>query len=280
MSTITLALTSTTVTSTGSPLSVTASVTNSATVPARIVLGVFPAPAATPPTATPPTAIPTTAPAASDPRAWTEVERPLRVVAPGTTEQFTVTLNPPAGIAAGEYGVRFIAYDADRPPEEYSDQAQHLQVVVAATAVPGKAGIPWWVWLAGAALVLVIGVVASFVLRPEPEPLPPPPPPSPAPTTATPSPTPSNPCPAPYVPRLSRPGDLICVTTLSAAEAKAENDPDLQTLRKDPTGPYGPETCVQGYVWREAYPDDLICVSGDARSRTYWENQGNPLGTP
>ena len=277
MSAITLALTSTTLTATGVPLSVTASVTNSATVPARIVLGVFSAPTATPPAAPPPT--PPAAPtAASDPRAWTQVERPLRVVAPGTTEQFTVTLNPPPGIAAGEYVVRFIAYDADRPPEEYSDQAQHLQLTVPATAVPAKAGIPWWVWVVGAALVLVIGVVAYFVLRPAPEP--PPPAPSPVPTTVTPSPTPSNPCPSPYVPRLSRPGDLTCVTALSAAETKADNDPDLQRLRKDPAGLYGPETCVPGYVWREAYEGDTICVSGLTRARTYWENQGNPLGTP
>ena len=107
-----------------------------------------------------------------------------------------------------------------------------------------------------------------------------PPPPTPVPTTATPSPTPSNPCADPYVPRVSRPGDLTCVRALSAAEARADNDPVLQKLRKDPTGPYGPETCVPGYVWRVAYSDDLICVSDATRTRTYWENQGYPLGTP
>jgi hypothetical protein len=260
MTTITLALTSSTLTASGAPLSVTAAVTNSAAVPARIVLGAF-APSETVPGA----------------RAWAQIERPLRMVAPGTTEQYTVTITPPPGTAAGQYGVRFIAYDADRPPEEYSDQAQSLDVVVPASgANPAAPGVPWWVWVVAAGLVVVIGVVAYFLLRPTQAPPPPPPPP----TTATPSPSPSNPCSPPYVPRLARPGDLTCATALSAAEAKADNDPDLQKLRKDPGGPYGPETCVQGYVWREAWDGDVTCVIGSTRTRTYWENQGHPAGTP
>jgi hypothetical protein len=262
MSTITLAVTSTSVTATGGPLPVTASVTNSAAVPARVVLGVFAAAGA-----------PESAPGH---RAWAQVDRPLREIAPGTTEQYTVTLTPPPGTAAGDYLVRLIAYDADRPPEEYSDQAQQLTVVVPAGPAPAKKGVPWWIYAVAAALVLVIGVVAFLVLRPKPAPPPPPAPPS-SPVVTTP---PPNPCMAPFVPRLTRPGDLTCVTTLSAAEAKADNDPELQRLRKDPTGPYGPDTCVQGYVWRVAYPDDLICVTGATRDRTYWENQGHPEGTP
>ena len=262
MSNITLALTSTSVTATGTPLSVTASVTNSATVPARIVLGAFAA----------------TEPGGPDARPWTRVDQPLRVIAPGTTEQYTITLSPPAGIPAGDYVVRFIAYDADRPPEEYSDQAKQLQVVVPATTAAPPKGVPWWVYAVAGALVLIIGVVAFLVLRPSPAPPLPSPSPSPSPTpTVTPT---VNPCPAPYVPRLARPDDNVCVTVLSAAEAKADNDPGLQKARKDPTGPYGPETCVQGYVWREAFPGDATCVIGSTRTRSYWENQGHPEGTP
>lgn len=258
MSAITLALTSTTLTAGSGPLTVTAAVTNSATVPARIVLGAF-APASGP-----------------DAKAWARIAEPLRVIAPGTTEQYTVTLTPPPGTAAGQYTVRFIAYDADRPPEEYSDQAQHLEVVVPASpAAAAPSGLPWWVWVAAAALVVVVGVVAWFLLRPGPTPAEP----SPSPTPTA-SPTPTNPCPAPYVPRLARPGDNTCVTVLSAAEAKADNDPGLQKARKDPTGPYGPETCVQGYVWREAFEGDTTCVPGSTRTRSYWENQGHPEGTP
>lgn len=270
MNSITLHLTSTSLTAADGPVTLTATVTNSATVPARIVLGAFPPVGGGP------------AAPAPDPLAWTRVDRPLRTVPPGATEQYTVSFTPPVGAASGQYVVRFIAYDADRPPEEFSDQAQHVELVVPARpATPPAPGIPWWVYAAAAALVLVIAVVAFLVLRPSGDP----PPPSPTPTltptpTPSPSPTPSNPCPPPYVPRLARPTDLTCVTVLSAAEAKADNDPDLQKARKDPTGPYGPETCVQGYVWRDAFDGDTICVTGSTRTRSYWENQGYPEGRP
>jgi len=270
MSAISLSLSAATVTAPGGPVTVTAAVTNSAPVPARIVLGAFGPAGGTP------------AAGAQGPLAWTSVDRPLRTLAPGTTEQYTITFTPPPGTAAGQYRVRFIAYDADRPPEEYSDQAQHVEVVVPAQPQPAAGGIPRWIYAIAAGLVVVIAVVAFLVLRPAPAPPPPSPPPSATPTvsTPTPSPTPSNPCPSPYVPRLARPEDLTCVTQLSAAEAKADNDPALQQARKDPGGAYGPETCVQGYVWREAYEGDVTCVTGNVRTRSYWENQGYPEGTP
>jgi hypothetical protein len=37
--------------------------------------------------------------------------------------------------------------------------------------------------------------------------------------------------------------------------------------------PYGPETCLEGFVWREANPSDLVCVTPAVRSRTAQENQ-------
>ncbi|MEN0072399.1 MAG: hypothetical protein AAGC63_15580 [Propionicimonas sp.] len=270
MSAITLGLAGTTVTAGDAPVTLTAVVTNQATVPARIVLGAFG------PTGTASPGGPT------GPLAWTAVDRPLRTVAAGATEQYTISFAPPPGTAPGQYQVRFIAYDADRAPEEYSDQAQHVEVVVPSRpAPPAATGIPWWVYAVAAGMVVVIGVVAFFLLRPTPTPPLPPASPTPTPTlTPTPSPSPTNPCPAPYVPRLARAEDLTCVTQLSAAEAKADNDPELQKARKDPTGPYGPETCVQGYVWREAYDGDVTCVRGEVRTRTYWENQGYPEGTP
>ena len=36
--------------------------------------------------------------------------------------------------------------------------------------------------------------------------------------------------------------------------------------------PYGPDTCVQGYVWREAIPNDHVCVTPAVRARTQQEN--------
>ncbi|MGI5490918.1 hypothetical protein [Microtetraspora malaysiensis] len=35
----------------------------------------------------------------------------------------------------------------------------------------------------------------------------------------------------------------------------------------------GPETCLQGYVWREARTSDLVCVTPEVRTRTAQENR-------
>lgn len=40
----------------------------------------------------------------------------------------------------------------------------------------------------------------------------------------------------------------------------------------DPNLPYGPNTCVQGLVWREARAGDAVCVRPDDRTRTGQEN--------
>ena len=247
MSSITLTLTAAQVSATrGGPTTVTASVTNSATVPARVVLGAYPPP---PGSATPPTGA---AP-------WTSIERPLRELAPGATEQYTVTITPTADAPAGDHLVRLIAYDADRAPEEYSDQAQQLRVTVAEAAVVKPAGTPWWIYAVAGALVLVVGVVAFLLLSPDaPEPLP------------TPSPTPSvNACPTPFVPRLARPDDLICVMPASAQEAQWDNREDVQRNRVEP----GTAQCRSPYVSRAALPDDFICTWEETANRTHIENQ-------
>ena len=36
--------------------------------------------------------------------------------------------------------------------------------------------------------------------------------------------------------------------------------------------PYGPDTCIQGYVWREAGPGDNICVTPAVRDATAAQN--------
>lgn len=37
-------------------------------------------------------------------------------------------------------------------------------------------------------------------------------------------------------------------------------------------GDYGPDTCLQGFVWREAVRTDHVCVSGNTRAQTKVEN--------
>lgn len=155
----------------------TATVTNQSAVPARIVLGAF-APARSAESPAPPDAV-----------GWTTVERPLREIPAGGTEQYTITFAPPAGVAAGTYPARFIAYSADGAPEENSDQARQVDVVVPAVPVipPPKPGVPWWIYVVAAALLVGVAVVAFFLLRPQA-----PPEPSPSPTQSpTPSPTPT-----------------------------------------------------------------------------------------
>lgn len=44
------------------------------------------------------------------------------------------------------------------------------------------------------------------------------------------------------------------------------------TAAADPL-PYGPDTCIQGFVWREAGPGDTVCVTPDVRSSTAAQNQ-------
>jgi hypothetical protein len=36
--------------------------------------------------------------------------------------------------------------------------------------------------------------------------------------------------------------------------------------------PYGPDTCIQGYVWREARPSDHVCVAPPIRDATAQQN--------
>jgi hypothetical protein len=36
--------------------------------------------------------------------------------------------------------------------------------------------------------------------------------------------------------------------------------------------PYGPDTCIQGFVWREARPGDTVCVTPDIRSAVAQQN--------
>jgi hypothetical protein len=182
MSAVVLLLQETQVDVTQGPAEVTASVTNSATVPARIVLGAFPPLGGS----------------AGQPQAnavaWTTVDEPLREIAAGATEQYKISIAPPAGTAAGRFPVRFIAYSADGAPEENADQARQLDAVIAAPVAPVVVAKKprWWIYAVAAALVIVVGVVA-FQVFPRPTPVTQAtttpsssPPPSPPPSSAAP----------------------------------------------------------------------------------------------
>jgi hypothetical protein len=45
------------------------------------------------------------------------------------------------------------------------------------------------------------------------------------------------------------------------------------TLALDSPLPFGPDTCIAGFVWREAIPDDHVCVLPAIREATWEQNQ-------
>lgn len=181
MSTIVLVLTVSQVTVSQGRAVTTATVTNQGSAAETVVLGAFPPTPSSPGTAT------------ASAVGWTTVERPQREVQPGATEQFNVAFEPPAGVAAGTYPVRFIAYSAYGAPEESADQARQVDVVLpVATPVPPPQKSTWWIYAVAAALVLIVATVAFFVLRPEPDPCADGSCPTPTPTPAIPTPVVEN----------------------------------------------------------------------------------------
>ena len=67
--------------------------------------------------------------------------------------------------------------------------------------------------------------------------------------------------------RKSALGPLAVVALTGLASAISE-----VPVNADPALPYGPDTCIQGLVWREARPGDTVCVRPEDRTRTAQEN--------
>jgi len=124
----------------------------------------------------------TTSPTAVPP--VTTVDRPLRDVGPGQTEQFVASIDATAA-TAGLHTVRFVAAPSEEAAEEYADRAASTSVVVAERVVVVKPPrrFPWWV-VAVAALVVVV-VVTFVVVRSHSGSTPPPTPPSTTTSTTT-----------------------------------------------------------------------------------------------
>jgi YVTN family beta-propeller protein len=134
---------------------VTVSVTNVGPAPERVVLGVVrPGTSAGAPPADP---------------AWAHVERALRELGPGATEQYVVSFATPAGTPAGTYEAKLVAHPADDAPEEYADRGQVLRLALAPTPPPTPPRPSrWWLWVVLAVVLLVaIGVVVRFLLGPD-----------------------------------------------------------------------------------------------------------------
>jgi hypothetical protein len=78
------------------------------------------------------------------------------------------------------------------------------------------------------------------------------------------------------VPRLARPADNVCATPDVAKTVIAENANPSQYWV--PNGAYGPQTCVNGRVWREAFDGDTVCVTPNRRTVTFQENANAGVG--
>jgi hypothetical protein len=74
-----------------------------------------------------------------------------------------------------------------------------------------------------------------------------------------------------YVWREAVPGDKVCVSGATRAQARSDNA--QAAARRNPNGgPFGPDTCLQGYVWREATPSDHVCVIPAVRTQARQDN--------
>ena len=73
-----------------------------------------------------------------------------------------------------------------------------------------------------------------------------------------------------FVWRNAYPGDAVCVTPQSREQAASDNS--QASLRVDPNGPYGPNSCIAPYVWRNAHPGDAVCVTTDIRDQAASDN--------
>ncbi|MGD1348660.1 hypothetical protein ACKUU1_23545 [Mycobacterium seoulense] len=80
------------------------------------------------------------------------------------------------------------------------------------------------------------------------------------------------------VPRLTRPGDNVCVPPNVAQEVQSENAAAAQGQGYAGGGAYGPKTCVSGLVWREGYDGDAVCVTPQRRQETWQENANAGVG--
>jgi hypothetical protein len=183
---ISMTLSSADVTLTDGRGSLTASVTNGSETPERVVLGAFAsgaplaagAPPAGPETGADagPLVAATGDPAAAKPT-WTTVDRPLRTIGAGATEQYAVSFDT-QGAEPGTYPVKLIPYSADEAPDDYAD----LGVVVRLAVPPGRVGapkakrtFPWWIVIVAGAVLVIAAAVALFLATrgpgTEPEPL-------------------------------------------------------------------------------------------------------------
>ncbi|MGA7615598.1 MAG: hypothetical protein WBX15_10515, partial [Thermoanaerobaculia bacterium] len=179
--------------------------------------------------------------------------------------QYVVAIELPSGTPAGSYAFRLDVVSARKTGEDHEEGPI---VKFAASATAKKPDSRWWIWVAAALVIVVLGVGGYLAFRPHPPgpaPIPDPVPAPPSGPTHTFDPArvipvlPYGPdtCKTGFVWREAFPEDHVCVTPQTRAQAARDNE--LAAGRRSPHGgPWGPDSCRQGFVWRDASPDDHV----------------------
>jgi hypothetical protein len=178
---------------------------------------------------------------------------------PAATADLEFKVMVPADAVSQDVQFKVIARDVLAPDDtRVEGQPVAIKVTRENGGVPPKKGIPWWVWLIVAVVVIGAGVGIWLAVKSGDK-------------------AAANNCIEGFVWRMARasPKDTVCVVPATYEETQRENE--LADERRSPTGgPYGPNTCLQGYVWREAYEGDVVCVPGASRSRAWEDNRLAP----
>jgi hypothetical protein len=98
---------------------------------------------------------------------WTTIDRPLRTIGAGATEQYEVSFDT-AGAEPGTYPVKLIPYSADEAPDDYADLGVVVRLVVPEpeTVPPKPKRFPWWIAVVAGVVVLAgIGVWVFLATR-------------------------------------------------------------------------------------------------------------------
>jgi hypothetical protein len=103
---------------------------------------------------------------AADP-AWFAVDRHLRPIPAGGSEQFLVTVTVPATVSPGAYSLRPAAYSADHPPDVTKVDGPLMTVVVPETQKRQpwwRRWWPWWLVAIGVAVLLAVAIAVVVIV--------------------------------------------------------------------------------------------------------------------
>jgi PASTA domain len=94
---------------------------------------------------------------------WFSIEDPQRPIRPAASVPYLVRIQVPQQVPPGKYEFEARVYPPDSAPEENFVLSRRVLLEVPKPPAPQKKPFPWWIVVAAALLVLVIGVVTWLV---------------------------------------------------------------------------------------------------------------------